>query len=165
MRRGIPSRGSPVLTLTLRRACAGRYGLTLLGPPRVMTATFATAFAPPPGDPLWRRLVASPLQVAPPLEKGGPGGFHQINPPQSPFFKRLSIFSKTRPFDSAQDVLRQACPERLGSDFKRTFPLTLSLSKGVSAFFDSLSKGEVSGGHFSKGGSAPGLIQAHGVLS
>jgi hypothetical protein len=41
----------------------------------------------------------------------------------------VSIFSETR--------LRQAQPERFDIHFERIFPLTLSSSKGIFAFFDS----------------------------
>jgi hypothetical protein len=42
----------------------------------------------------------------------------------------VSIFSETR--------LRQAQPERFDIHIERIFPLTLSSSKGIFAFFDSL---------------------------
>jgi hypothetical protein len=45
---------------------------------------------------------------------------------------RVSIFSETR--------LRQAQPERFDIHVERIFPLTLSSSKGIFAFFDSLSR-------------------------
>jgi hypothetical protein len=42
----------------------------------------------------------------------------------------VSIFSETR--------LRQAQPERFDIHIERIFPLTLSSSKGIFAFFDTL---------------------------
>jgi hypothetical protein len=57
--------------------------------------------------------------------------------------KRVSIFSETRPFDRAQDALRQAQPERFDIHFERIFPLTLSSSKGIFAFFYSLGREKI----------------------